>query len=119
MVGTYEIQPTGQVMPKIKRVGVRFGEPLDFSRYREVPGAVDDRYILRSITDEIMYALMDLSDQEYVDIYATDAKKIIAAEKAAERAEQRAEAKKAAAEERRAAIEEQRQQEADEDARRQ
>src|SRR3954466_6888887 len=53
MVGTFEIQPTGQVVPKIKRVGVRFGAPLDFSRYREVPGAMDDRYILRSITDEI------------------------------------------------------------------
>jgi len=118
MVGTYEIQPTGQVMPKIKRVGVRFGEPLDFSRYREVPGAADDRYILRSITDEIMYALMDLSGQEYVDMYATDAKKLIAAEKAAERAEQRAEAKRTAAADRRAEIEEKRLMESDEDAQR-
>jgi 1-acyl-sn-glycerol-3-phosphate acyltransferase len=84
-----------------------------------VPGAVDDRFILRSITDEIMYALMDLSGQEYVDMYATDAKKILAAEKAAERAEQRAEAKKTAAAERRAAIEEQQRLEADEEARRQ
>ena len=89
MVGTFEIQPPGQVRPKIKRVGVVFGEPLDFSRY-ETPGAADDRFILRSITDEIIYALMELSGQEYVDIYATDAKKIIAEEKAAEKAAARA-----------------------------
>jgi 1-acyl-sn-glycerol-3-phosphate acyltransferase len=97
MVGTYEIQPPGQVVPKIKRVGVRFGKQLDFSRYQDVPGAADDRFILRSITDEIMYALMDLGGQEYVDMYATDAKKLIAEGKAEER--------KAAFEERKAALE--------------
>ena len=30
----------------------------------------NDRYILRSITDEIMYEIMRLSGQEYVDMYA-------------------------------------------------
>jgi 1-acyl-sn-glycerol-3-phosphate acyltransferase len=78
MVGTFEIQPPGQVRPKIKKVGVVFGEPLDFSRY-DSPGAVDDRFILRSITDEIMYALMELSGQEYVDMYADKAKELIKA----------------------------------------
>jgi 1-acyl-sn-glycerol-3-phosphate acyltransferase len=34
----------------------------------------DDRFVLRSITDEIMYELMLLSGQEYVDQYATKAK---------------------------------------------
>ena len=33
-----------------------------------------DRFVLRSITDEIMYELMLLSGQEYVDTYATKAK---------------------------------------------
>jgi 1-acyl-sn-glycerol-3-phosphate acyltransferase len=33
-----------------------------------------DRFILRSITDEIMYAIMELSGQEYVDIYAPAAR---------------------------------------------
>ena len=47
---------------------VRFGKPLDFSRYE---GMENDRYILRSITDEIMYEIMRLSGQEYVDMYAT------------------------------------------------
>ena len=50
---------------------VRFGKPLDFSRYY---GMENDRYILRSITDEIMYEIMRLSGQEYVDMYATQAK---------------------------------------------
>ena len=34
----------------------------------------NDRYILRSITDEIMYEIMKLSGQEYVDMYAGRAK---------------------------------------------
>jgi 1-acyl-sn-glycerol-3-phosphate acyltransferase len=45
--------------------------PLDFSRYE---GMEDDRFVLRSITDEIMYEIMELSGQEYVDVYATKAK---------------------------------------------
>jgi len=56
-------------------VGVRIGRPLDFSRYE---GLEDDRFVLRSVTDEIMYALMELSGQEYVDMYATRAKELIA-----------------------------------------
>lgn len=76
MIGTYEIQPPGQVRPHVRRVGIRFGEPLDFSRYEGLEG---DRFVLRSITDEIMYALMELSGQEYVDMYATRAKAIRAA----------------------------------------
>jgi 1-acyl-sn-glycerol-3-phosphate acyltransferase len=50
---------------------VRFGQPLDFSRYE---GLESDRYVLRSVTDEIMYEIMRLSGQEYVDIYAAKAK---------------------------------------------
>jgi 1-acyl-sn-glycerol-3-phosphate acyltransferase len=71
MINTFDIQPPGQVMPKIMRVGIRIGEPLDFSRYEGMSG---DRFVLRSITDEIMYELMLLSGQEYVDTYATKAK---------------------------------------------
>jgi 1-acyl-sn-glycerol-3-phosphate acyltransferase len=52
-------------------VGVRIGKPLDFSRYKGMEG---DRFVLRSITDEIMYELMLVSGQEYVDQYATSAK---------------------------------------------
>lgn len=75
MINTYEIQPPGQLWPRLYRVGVRIGTPLDFSRYE---GLEDDRFVLRSVTDEIMYALMELSGQEYVDMYATRAKELIA-----------------------------------------
>src|SRR6478672_7522908 len=71
MVGTDKAQPTGRKIPKIMRIGVRIGKPLDFSRYE---GMEDDRFVLRSITDEIMYELMLLSGQEYVDMYATSMK---------------------------------------------
>jgi 1-acyl-sn-glycerol-3-phosphate acyltransferase len=71
MIGTDEVMPPGQVVPKVHKVVVRFGKPLDFSRYA---GMESDRFILRSVTDEIMYELMKLSGQEYVDMYATKAK---------------------------------------------
>jgi len=71
MIGTDKAQPTGKKVPKIMRIGIRIGAPLDFSRYE---GMEDDRFVLRSITDEIMYELMLLSGQEYVDEYATSMK---------------------------------------------
>jgi len=71
MMATYETQPPGRIRPRLLRVGIRFGQPLDFRRYEGLEG---DRFILRSITDEIMYSLMRLSGQEYVDMYATKAK---------------------------------------------
>jgi 1-acyl-sn-glycerol-3-phosphate acyltransferase len=71
MVNTDRLQPPGQVVPKLVRPEVRFGKPLDFSRYA---GMESDRLVLRAITDEIMYELMRLSGQQYVDIYATKAK---------------------------------------------
>jgi 1-acyl-sn-glycerol-3-phosphate acyltransferase len=67
MIGTDKVQPIGKRVPNIRRIGMIFGEPLDFSRYH---GMEDDRLIQRSVTDEIMYELMRLSGQEYVDEYA-------------------------------------------------
>ena len=80
MIDTDKIQPPGRIIPKIMRVRIAIGEPLDFSRYEGMEG---DRFILRSMTDEIMYELMQLSGQEYVDIYAAKAKSIIAEASAA------------------------------------
>ncbi|WP_232796971.1 lysophospholipid acyltransferase family protein [Blastococcus atacamensis] len=57
---------------KITRVRVRFGAPLDFSRYEGMAG---DRFVERSITDEILYEIMTLSGQEYVDVYGATVKK--------------------------------------------
>ncbi|MEU9303220.1 lysophospholipid acyltransferase family protein [Streptomyces sp. NPDC048269] len=71
MVGTFEIQPPGKKIPKIRRVTIRFGEPMDFSRYAGLEG---ERAVLRAVTDEIMYAILGLSGQEYVDRYAAEVK---------------------------------------------
>ena len=73
MIDTDKIQPQGRVLPRLRpRPGVRIGKPLDFSRYEGMAG---NHLVERSITDEIMYALMQLSGQEYVDQYAADVKK--------------------------------------------
>ncbi|GAA3613909.1 lysophospholipid acyltransferase family protein [Marihabitans asiaticum] len=71
MIDTDKAQPTGTIVPKIMQIGIRIGAPLDFSRYEGMEG---DRFVLRSVTDEIMYELMRLSEQEYVDMYATSMK---------------------------------------------
>jgi 1-acyl-sn-glycerol-3-phosphate acyltransferase len=73
VLGTDVVAPPGKKFGTFTRPGVRFGAPLDFSRYE---GMENDRYILRAITDEIMYEIMQLSGQEYVDLYATKAKEM-------------------------------------------
>lgn len=78
MVGTERVNPIGSKMWWPKRIEIHIGKPLDFARYDGLGG---DRFIERSITDEVMYALMELSGQEYVDIYATKAKELIEAER--------------------------------------
>jgi 1-acyl-sn-glycerol-3-phosphate acyltransferase len=76
MIDTEKIMPAGTRIPKVRRVGIIFGEPLDFSRFHGLEG---DRFVLRSITDEIMYELNRLSGQEYVDVYASSVKEKAAA----------------------------------------
>jgi 1-acyl-sn-glycerol-3-phosphate acyltransferase len=71
--GTAEIMPRGAKFPKFGgRVIVTFGEPMDFSRYA---GLTEDRFVLRAITDEIMHEIKRLSGQEYVDVYASNARR--------------------------------------------
>jgi 1-acyl-sn-glycerol-3-phosphate acyltransferase len=72
MIDTFEFQPPTTIWPNPRvRPGVRFGEPLDFSRYH---GQQTDGAVLRNVTDEIMQAIARLSGQEYVDIDARRAK---------------------------------------------
>ena len=71
MIGTDELNPIGSRMWRPHHVHIRIGEPLDFSRYAGMAG---DRFIERSMTDEIMYTLMELSGQTYVDTYAASVK---------------------------------------------
>jgi 1-acyl-sn-glycerol-3-phosphate acyltransferase len=76
LLNTDEIQPTGRLIPRIEQVRMRFGKPLDFSRYA---GSQGDRFVERAITDEIMYELMVLSGREYVDVYASTLKTSVTA----------------------------------------
>jgi len=69
MFNTEKIQPTGTVVPKVMRVGMIFGEPMYFE------GDSTDLLHLRDVTDKIMSTIQEISGQEYVDIYATKAKK--------------------------------------------
>ena len=79
MIGTDKVNPIGSRMWRPHKVHIRIGAPLDFSRYAGMAG---DRFIERSMTDEIMYALMELSGQTYVDMYAASVKERAAAEQA-------------------------------------
>lgn len=75
MIDTEKVQPIGKRLPRIRRIGIVVGEPLDFSRFDGMEG---DRIVLRAVTDEIMYELMKLSGQEYVDAYASSVKEKLA-----------------------------------------
>ena len=71
VVGTDEAMPTGARIPKRHPVTVRYGKPLDLSRYVD---RKEDPFALRSATDELMYEIMMLTGQEYVDEYASKVK---------------------------------------------
>ena len=58
-------------MWRFGRVEVKFGKPMDFSRFEGLAG---NRFIERAVIDEVMYELMRLGGQEYVDLYAADVK---------------------------------------------
>jgi 1-acyl-sn-glycerol-3-phosphate acyltransferase len=71
MIGTSELNPPGSTMLRPSKITVKIGKPLDFSRYEGMEG---NRFIERAVTDEIMYELMRLGDQQYVDVYAASLK---------------------------------------------
>ena len=71
MIGTDVVNPPGSKMWKFGRVQVKFGKPMDFTRFEGLAG---NRFIERAVIDEVMYELMRLSGQEYVDLYAADIK---------------------------------------------
>lgn len=68
MIDTEKVQPLGAKYPKIHRVGVKVGEPIDFSRFAGMEG---ERVVLRAVTDQIVYQIKQLSNQEYKDVYAS------------------------------------------------
>jgi 1-acyl-sn-glycerol-3-phosphate acyltransferase len=77
MIGTEHVMPIGTRLPKVRRIGIIIGEPIDFTRFEGMEG---DRFVLRSVTDELVYRLRGLSGQEYVDVYASSVKEQRAAQ---------------------------------------
>ncbi|MEO6882032.1 MAG: lysophospholipid acyltransferase family protein [Mycobacteriaceae bacterium] len=71
VIGTDKLNPPGTSLWRPHRVDIRFGAPLEFSRY---DGMIGDRWAERAIVDQIMMAIAQLSEQEYVDVYASSVK---------------------------------------------
>jgi 1-acyl-sn-glycerol-3-phosphate acyltransferase len=82
MIGTDSVNPPGSTMWRFGKVEVKIGKPMDFSRFEGLAG---NRFIERAVIDEVMYELMRLSGQEYVDLYAADVKEGNAVDKPAPR----------------------------------
>src|ERR1700761_39042 len=79
MIGTNKVNPPGTSMLRFGKATVGLGKPMDFSRF---DGLAGNRFIERAVIDEVIYELMGLSDQEYVDIYAATVKERSSAESA-------------------------------------
>jgi 1-acyl-sn-glycerol-3-phosphate acyltransferase len=66
LTGTDHLQPVDATWPRLARITVRFGAPIDFAgRFDGVPRG----RARRQATDEIMAAIQALSGQERVDAY--------------------------------------------------
>ncbi len=64
--GTREVLPPGSYLPRLGRVEVVFGLPMDPREYVDAYG----HPLFRRFTDELMARIRELSGQEYVDVYA-------------------------------------------------
>jgi len=71
VIGTDKLNPVGSAMWRPHRIDIRFGKAMEFSRY---DGLAGDRWAERAIVDQIMSAIAELSEQEYVDVYASSVK---------------------------------------------
>lgn len=74
MINTHLVPTRLFKIPWMHRPGLRFGKPMHFDQYA---GAGNDREVLRWITDEVMNAIMELSGQTYVDVYASSVKSAV------------------------------------------
>jgi 1-acyl-sn-glycerol-3-phosphate acyltransferase len=65
LIGTQEIQPVGTKVPRIRKITVSFGEPLDLGHH----GPATSGKARRQATDEVMAAIHSLSGQELAHAY--------------------------------------------------
>ena len=73
MIGTDVVNPPGSQDVAVRPGHGAIGKPMDFSRF---DGLAGNRFIERAVIDEVIYELMRLSGQEYVDIYAATSKRV-------------------------------------------
>jgi 1-acyl-sn-glycerol-3-phosphate acyltransferase len=67
IVGTDRIQPPDAKLPKpFRECTIRIGRPILPSRYRDRP----PRVVYRSMMDEVMFEIRELTGQVYRDVYA-------------------------------------------------
>jgi 1-acyl-sn-glycerol-3-phosphate acyltransferase len=73
LMGTEEVMPKNAKRPRLRHVtiAVRFGSPLEFTDYW---GRQEDRTVLRTVTDDVMNAIVGLSGQERAADYASHRK---------------------------------------------
>ncbi|MEX3610198.1 lysophospholipid acyltransferase family protein [Rothia sp. LK2588] len=79
-IGTDDAQPSGSNAVKLRKDGKKIkvttiiGEPLDFSEYYD---RAHDRQVQREVADRIGAAIRELSQQEYVPVYASAVKDLM------------------------------------------
>lgn len=71
IVGTDRVQPPGKKMPRLSRVTIRIGAPLDLAQAKALGKPA---LVRRAITDEVIEEIQKLSGQEYRPVYASDVK---------------------------------------------
>jgi 1-acyl-sn-glycerol-3-phosphate acyltransferase len=73
LVGTADIQPVGARIPRLRRISVSFGEPLDLSGH----GPATSGAARRAATDQVMRAIRELSGQESAGCYNVRAETVV------------------------------------------
>lgn len=68
VIGSDKAQPPGKNTVKSLPVTMRYGRPISLGRYAD---QAEDPFVLRAAIDEVMYEIMSLSGQKYVDEYAS------------------------------------------------
>jgi 1-acyl-sn-glycerol-3-phosphate acyltransferase len=70
MLGTRKMLPPGAPLPRPTRIQIRIGKRMEFGHLAGEPPA----RARRTVADEVMRAIGELSGQEYVHLYASDVK---------------------------------------------
>jgi 1-acyl-sn-glycerol-3-phosphate acyltransferase len=65
LTGTQDLQPVGKRLPRLAKVTVEFGAPLQLAKH----GAADSGRARRHATDDIMAAIQKMSGQELANEY--------------------------------------------------